>query len=110
MHAFPLQTGAQIPSVGLGTYRLRDGAAEEAVDLALGIGYRLIDTACVYRNEEAIGRVVAKWIESGRINRSDLFITSKLGALLAATRTRLTQRSAQRSRTRRSVSGVFGDA
>lgn len=45
---------------------------------ALKVGYRHIDTAPVYLNEKAIGNVLSKWFSSGKIKRSDLFITTKL--------------------------------
>lgn len=51
---------------------------EKALDVALETGYRHIDTAYVYENEKVIGRVIKKWISSGKIKREDLFITTKL--------------------------------
>lgn len=51
---------------------------ERALDAALETGYRHIDTAYVYENEKVIGRVINKWISSGKIKREDLFITTKL--------------------------------
>jgi len=44
-------------------------------------GYRHIDTAAAYANEDAIGRVLKKWLDSGRIERSDLFIVTKVYSL-----------------------------
>lgn len=46
--------------------------------MALGAGYRHIDAAPVYQNEAAIGRVLKRWLESGRLNRKDLFVVTKL--------------------------------
>jgi diketogulonate reductase-like aldo/keto reductase len=51
---------------------------EAALDAALEAGYRHIDTAYVYENEAAIGRVLAKWLNSGKVQREDLFIVTKV--------------------------------
>jgi diketogulonate reductase-like aldo/keto reductase len=48
------------------------------VNEALEAGYRMIDTAYVYKNEAAIGKVLKEWLESGKIKREDIFITSKV--------------------------------
>ncbi len=55
-----------------------DEEVAKAVNEALETGYRMIDTAFIYRNEAAIGRVLKEWLESGRIKREELFITSKV--------------------------------
>lgn len=46
--------------------------------MALEAGYRHIDTAPVYMNEKSIGKVLKEWLDSGRIQREDLFVTTKL--------------------------------
>lgn len=69
----PLPTGALIPQLGFGTYKVTEGVYE-AVSSALSLGYRHIDTAQMYGNEAEVGRAVA---DSG-IPREELFITSKL--------------------------------
>ena len=70
-----LNTGAQMPVVGFGTYLIKDPAVcERAVSQALENGYRLIDTAQFYGNEEAVGRA----IRASGIPREELFITTKL--------------------------------
>ncbi|XP_078051623.1 aldo-keto reductase family 1 member A1-like [Augochlora pura] len=51
---------------------------ETALNTALEAGYRHIDTAPVYENEKVIGRVLKKWIQSGKIKRSELYIVTKL--------------------------------
>lgn len=51
---------------------------ECAINAALEIGYRHIDTASIYNNEHIIGRVLKNWLDSGRLKREDLFITTKL--------------------------------
>ena len=63
-----------IPMVGFGTWQLQGQMAYEAVRHALQVGYRHIDTATMYRNEEQIGRAIT---DSG-LDRADLFITTKL--------------------------------
>ncbi|MBD8085194.1 aldo/keto reductase [Limosilactobacillus sp. c9Ua_26_M] len=69
-----LNNGTQIPCVGYGTFRTPADVAEKAVADAIKVGYRHIDTAAVYGNEEAIG----KGIKDSGIDREDLFVTSKL--------------------------------
>jgi diketogulonate reductase-like aldo/keto reductase len=64
----------EIPIFGFGTWELEGKLAFEPVKWALKSGYRLIDTAAVYKNEESVGRAIK---ESG-IERDDLFITSKV--------------------------------
>lgn len=56
-----------------------------AVNHALETGYRHIDTAFLYRNEAAIGQVLAEWIQSGRIKREELFIVTKVLSQLFTT-------------------------
>ena len=51
---------------------------ETAVLAAIDVGYRLIDTAAMYKNEEAIGRALKKYIDAGKIKREELFIITKL--------------------------------
>lgn len=67
-----------MPAVGLGTWRAPDAEVESALNAALQAGYRHIDCAPVYGNEKVIGKVFREWIDSGRLKRSDLFITTKL--------------------------------
>ncbi|NQD56453.1 2,5-didehydrogluconate reductase DkgB [Pseudomonas sp. CM25] len=63
-----------IPSFGLGTFRLTGQAVIDSVKSALALGYRVIDTAQIYKNEAEVGQAIA---ESG-VPRSDLFITTKI--------------------------------
>lgn len=65
--------GHSIPRLGLGTWPLLDDECETAVRYAVRAGYRLLDTAFEYRNEEAVGRGV----RTAGVPREDLFITSK---------------------------------
>lgn len=70
----PLNDGASIPQLGFGTWQVTD---EAAFDAALEVGYRSIDTAAIYKNEEGVGRAVHRAIASG-VPREDLFVTTKL--------------------------------
>lgn len=69
-----LNNGHQMPLLGLGVYDMYNREAEQAVLWALETGYRLIDTAEMYKNETEIGNAVR---ESG-INRTELFVTTKV--------------------------------
>jgi diketogulonate reductase-like aldo/keto reductase len=70
-----LNNGIKIPYVGLGVFRLNnDKIAYETVRMALDVGYRHIDTAMVYENEEAVGRAIR---DSG-VPREEIFLTTKL--------------------------------
>ena len=72
---FTLSNGVQIPCIGFGTWQTPDGeTAVKAVLAALADGYRHIDAAAIYGNEESVGKAIA---DSG-VNRSDLFVTGKL--------------------------------
>jgi 2,5-diketo-D-gluconate reductase B len=66
--------GISLPRLGLGTYRLQGDACRAAVESALGLGYRHIDTAEMYGNEEAIGPAIA----ASGIARKDLHVTTKV--------------------------------
>lgn len=63
-----------IPALGLGVAELSDAETERAVSAALEMGIRLIDTAAVYGNEEAVGRAIA----ASGIPRAEIFVTTKL--------------------------------
>jgi 2,5-diketo-D-gluconate reductase A len=69
-----LSTGTKLPILGLGTWQLQGSSAVNAVLRALEVGYRHIDTATAYGNEEQVGQAVA---QSG-IRREDIFVTTKL--------------------------------
>lgn len=72
---YTLNNGVKIPVVGFGTWQSKDGdEAYNAVKAALEAGYRHIDTAAAYGNEESVGKAIK---DSG-IDRKELFITSKL--------------------------------
>jgi 2,5-diketo-D-gluconate reductase B len=70
-----LQTqGISLPRLGLGTFRMQGDVCRAAVESALGLGYRHIDTAEMYGNEEAVGAAIA----ASRVARKDLHITTKV--------------------------------
>lgn len=70
-----LNNGVEMPSIGYGVFRITDTKeCEKAVYEAIKAGYRLIDTASAYENEEAVGRAI---VRSG-VPRNELFITTKL--------------------------------
>ena len=70
-----LSNGLEIPCIGYGTYKVSEGhSGEQVVKDALGVGYRLLDTAAMYHNEQEVGKAI---IESG-IPRQEIFVTSKV--------------------------------
>lgn len=69
-----LRDGNEIPVVGFGTWTLKDDDGQRMVETALEIGYRHIDTAEIYKNEDAVGRALA----AIGLARDDLFVTSKV--------------------------------
>lgn len=71
-----LANGVSIPSIGLGTWPLNDAEAAKTIAEAIGIGYRLIDTAENYRNEAGVGQ----GIRASGIDRGEIFVTSKFNA------------------------------
>lgn len=77
-----LNNGISMPMEGLGVFRVPDKQeCEGAVLEAIRMGYRLIDTAAVYTNEDAVGAAVRQALEEGICTRKDLFITSKVWVL-----------------------------
>lgn len=84
MHPFdstriPLAHGAgSIPAVGFGTLIPNAVAAKQAVKVALEVGFRHIDGAEVYRNEDVVGEAMHEAFEAGTVKREDIFVTTKL--------------------------------
>lgn len=67
-----------MPMLGIGTWQSKPNEVRDAVDYAIDLGYRSIDTAYVYGNEAEIGETLTKKIKEGKIKREDIFITTKL--------------------------------
>ena len=75
MNYTTLNNGIKMPMVGFGVFQIRDDeTTQKVVEEAIKVGYRLIDTAQSYGNEEAVGKA----IKSSGVPREELFITSKL--------------------------------
>lgn len=74
METVKLNNGIEMPVLGFGVYQVEPSETEKVVAEALQIGYRSIDTAAAYENEEAVGRA----IKNSGIARNELFITTKL--------------------------------
>ena len=75
---FALNTETTIPAVGFGTYLISNDDAEDAIRSAVELGYRHLDTATAYRNEETVGAGIRKGLEAEGLSRADLFVTAKL--------------------------------
>lgn len=73
-HKFALNTGDQIPAIGLGTWQSAPGQVREAVKTALQNGYRYIDTALAYGNEKEVGL----GIKDSGVPREEIWVTTKL--------------------------------
>ena len=73
-----LNSGYEMPIIGLGTWTQDDETVENSVYHALQDGYRLIDTARYYGNEEGVGKGVRRAIDEGIVTREEVFVTSKL--------------------------------
>ena len=73
-----LNSGYQMPIIGLGTWTLSDDEAENSVYAALNCGMRLIDTARYYGNEVGVGRGIKRAINDGLVTREEIFVTTKI--------------------------------
>lgn len=79
MEFLTLNTGAKMPLEGFGVFQIPDAAqCEQVVYDAIRTGYRLLDTAAAYMNEEAVGKGVKRAIADGLTTREELFITTKV--------------------------------
>lgn len=74
-HKIRLHNGIDMPQFGLGVYKVEDGSvAVDTVKMALSVGYRSIDTAAFYDNEEGVGQA----LKESEIPREDIFVTTKV--------------------------------
>ncbi|MED1784928.1 aldo/keto reductase [Brevibacillus fortis] len=74
-----LYNGVKMPWLGLGVFQVEEGQELElAVKTAIKHGYRSIDTAAIYKNEEGVGRGIRAGLQEAGITREDLFVTSKV--------------------------------
>ncbi len=79
METVKLNNGVEMPLEGFGVFQILDAAqCEQVVYDAIKTGYRLLDTAAAYMNEEAVGKGVSRAIADGIVNREELFITTKV--------------------------------
>ena len=75
MQTIKLNNGVEMPILGFGVFQVRDlDECERSVSDAIQVGYRLIDTAASYLNEEAVGKA----LKSSGVPREELFVTTKL--------------------------------
>ncbi|KAF4637317.1 hypothetical protein G7Y89_g766 [Cudoniella acicularis] len=74
---FKLNNGTEIPALGLGTWQSGPGEVEKAVSYALSIGYKHIDAAYCYGNENEVGEGLKQAFANG-VKREDIFVTTKL--------------------------------
>lgn len=73
-----LNSGYEMPILGIGCYLLSQEQAENSVYWALKDGARLIDTARIYGNEEGVGRGIQRAIDEGFVTREEIFVTTKM--------------------------------
>ena len=79
MEFVTLNTGAKMPLEGFGVFQIPDHkVCEQSVYDAVKAGYRLIDTAAAYMNEEAVGKAVSRAVADDLVTREELFITTKV--------------------------------
>ena len=79
MKIFKLNNGKEIPAIGLGTWQTPDGeTAVKAVSHAIKCGYRHVDAAAVYGNEQSVGEGIRKGLQEAGLKREELFVTSKV--------------------------------
>ena len=73
-----LSNDVRVPLLGLGTFMISPDDTETSVYEALKTGYRLIDTANAYLNEEAVGKGLKKAMDGGLVKRDDVFLSTKI--------------------------------
>lgn len=79
MNILTLNNGVKMPQEGFGVFQIPDARqAEDVTYNAIKVGYRLIDTAAAYMNEEAVGKGIKRAIDDGLVKREDLFVQTKV--------------------------------
>ncbi|EPZ52689.1 hypothetical protein N007_02565 [Alicyclobacillus acidoterrestris ATCC 49025] len=74
-----LHNGVQMPWFGLGVFKVEEGRElVEAIQSAVGYGYRSIDTAAIYGNEHSVGQGIREALSENGLQREDIFVTSKV--------------------------------
>lgn len=76
-HTFLLNAETAIPAVGFGTYLISPDDTAEAVGKAIACGYRHVDTAAVYDNENGVGEGIRRGLDVAQLSREDIFVTTK---------------------------------
>lgn len=77
MNQITLYNGIKMPQEGFGVFQVPEAECRDVVKNAIRTGYRLIDTASSYQNEEAVGAAIREVIDEGIVKRDELFITTK---------------------------------
>lgn len=77
-----LYNNVEVPVLGIGTFMISPEDTEKSVYSALKLGYRMIDTANAYMNEEAVGKALKKAIEEEIVTREEVFVSTKIWATL----------------------------
>ena len=78
MEYVTLYNDVKVPVLGIGTFMISPEDTEKSVYAALKCGYRMIDTANAYMNEEAAGKGIARAIDEGLVKREDIFVSTKI--------------------------------
>jgi D-xylose reductase len=78
MNALQVGDDGQLPSIGLGFWKIEKDQAASIVTSAIEVGYRHLDSACDYGNEAEVGQGISASLKSGACSREDLWVTSKL--------------------------------
>ena len=82
MESIKLYNGVEVPVLGIGTFMISPEDTEKSVYAALKLGYRMIDTANAYMNEEAVGKALKKAVNDGIVAREEVFVSTKIWATL----------------------------